>query len=38
MLKKTSLKPVSVHLNDKLFIHQPEKLQTAMEDAQKHGL
>lgn len=37
MLKKTSLKPVSVHLNDKLFIHQPEKLQAAMDDAQKHG-
>jgi sugar phosphate isomerase/epimerase len=36
-LKETSLKPVSVHLNEQLFIHQPEKLPAALEDAKKHG-
>ena len=36
-LKETSLKAVSVHLNAQVFIHQPEKLPAALEDAQKHG-
>jgi len=36
-LKQTSLKAVSVHLNEQLFIHQPEKLPAALEDAGKHG-
>ena len=36
-LKQTSLKPVSVHLNAQFFIHQPEKLPAALEDAKKHG-
>jgi sugar phosphate isomerase/epimerase len=36
-LKQTSLKAVSVHLNEQVFIHQPEKLPAALEDAQKHG-
>ena len=36
-LKETSLKAVSVHLNDQLFIHQPEKLPAALEDVKKHG-
>jgi sugar phosphate isomerase/epimerase len=37
MLKETSLKPVSVHVNEQFFIHQPEKLPPALEDARKHG-
>jgi hypothetical protein len=36
-LKQTSLKAVSVHLNAQVFIHQPEKLPAALEDAKKHG-
>jgi sugar phosphate isomerase/epimerase len=36
-LKETSLQAVSVHLSPPLFIHQPEKLPAALEDAQKHG-
>ena len=36
-LKQTSLKPISVHLNDKFFIHQPEKLPAALDDAKTHG-
>ena len=36
-LKQTSLKAVSVHLNEQVFIHQPEKLPAALEDAQKYG-
>ncbi|MGA3040798.1 MAG: twin-arginine translocation signal domain-containing protein, partial [Bryobacteraceae bacterium] len=36
-LKETSLKAVSVHLNEQFFIHQPEKLPAAMEEAKKHG-
>jgi sugar phosphate isomerase/epimerase len=36
-LKETSLKAVSVHLNEQLFIHQPEKLPAALEDAKKRG-
>lgn len=36
-LKQTSLKAVSVHLDGKFFIHQPEKLPAALEDAKKHG-
>jgi sugar phosphate isomerase/epimerase len=36
-LKKTSLKAVSVHLDPQFFIHQPEKLPAALEDAKKHG-
>jgi sugar phosphate isomerase/epimerase len=36
-LKETKLKAVSVHLNAPLFMHQPEKLPAALEDAQKHG-
>jgi sugar phosphate isomerase/epimerase len=37
MLKQTSLKAVSVHMNEQFFIHQPEKLPAALEDARKHG-
>jgi sugar phosphate isomerase/epimerase len=37
MLKQTSLKPVSVHLNDQYFIHQPDKLPAALEDVKKHN-
>jgi len=37
MLKETSLKPVSVHMNEQFFIHQPEKLPAALDDAQRHG-
>ncbi|MGC9951807.1 MAG: sugar phosphate isomerase/epimerase [Bryobacteraceae bacterium] len=37
MLKETSLKAVSVHLDEKFFIHQPEKLPGVLEDARKHG-
>jgi len=36
-LKQTSLKAVSVHLNERLFLHQQEKLPAALEDAGKHG-
>lgn len=36
-LKQTSLKAVSVHLDEQLFIHQPEKLPAALDDAAKHG-
>jgi sugar phosphate isomerase/epimerase len=36
-LKQTSLKAVSVHLNEQLFLHQQEKLPAALEDAGKHG-
>jgi sugar phosphate isomerase/epimerase len=36
-LKQTSLKAVSVHLNEQIFIHQPEKLPAALDDAKKHG-
>jgi len=36
-LKETSLKAVSVHMNEQFFIHQPEKLPAALEDAKKHG-
>jgi len=36
-LKETSLKAVSVHLDPQFFIHQPEKLPAALEDAKKHG-
>jgi sugar phosphate isomerase/epimerase len=36
-LKETSLKPVSVHLNAQVFIHQPEKLPASIDEAQKHG-
>ena len=30
-------KAVSVHLNDQLFMHQPEKLPAALEQVKKHG-
>jgi sugar phosphate isomerase/epimerase len=36
-LKQTSLKPVSVHLDGQFFIHQPEKLPPAIDEAKKHG-
>jgi len=36
-LKKTSLKAVSVHLNNEFFIHQPEKLPAALDDAKTRG-
>jgi sugar phosphate isomerase/epimerase len=36
-LKETSLKAVSVHLNEEFFIHRPEKLPAALDDAKKHG-
>jgi sugar phosphate isomerase/epimerase len=36
-LKQTSLKPVSVHMDEQIFIHQPEKLPAAMDDAKTHG-
>src|SRR5579862_10015321 len=36
-LKQTSLKPISVHLNEQFFIHQPEKLPAALDDAKTHG-
>jgi sugar phosphate isomerase/epimerase len=36
-LKQTSLKAVSVHLNEQFFIHQPEKLPAALDDAKQHG-
>jgi sugar phosphate isomerase/epimerase len=36
-LKETSLKAVSVHLNPQFFIHQPEKLPVALEDARRRG-
>jgi sugar phosphate isomerase/epimerase len=36
-LKQTSLKAVSVHLNPQFFIHQPEKLPSALDDANKRG-
>jgi len=36
-LKETSLKAVSVHLNAQIFMHEPEKLPAAIEDAKKHG-
>jgi sugar phosphate isomerase/epimerase len=36
-LKETSLKAVSVHLNPQFFMHEPEKLPAALEDAKKHG-
>jgi len=36
-LKETSLKAVSVHLNPQFFMHEPEKLPAAIEDAKKHG-
>jgi sugar phosphate isomerase/epimerase len=36
-LKQTSLKAVSVHLNPQFFIHQPEKLPHALDDANKRG-
>ncbi len=36
MLKKTSLRPVSVHINEMFFIHQPEKLPAALDDAKRH--
>jgi len=36
-LKQTSLKPVSVHLDSQIFIHQPDKLPAAMDDAKTHG-
>ena len=36
-LKQTSLTPVSVHLDQRFFIHEPAKLPAALEDAKKHG-
>ena len=36
-LKETSLKAVSVHLDERLFLHQQAKLPAALEDAGKHG-
>jgi sugar phosphate isomerase/epimerase len=36
-LKQTSLKAVSVHLNEQFFIHEPDKLPAALDDAKKHG-
>src|SRR5271170_6235664 len=36
-LKQTSLKAVSVHLNPQVFIHDPDNLPAALEDAKKHG-
>jgi sugar phosphate isomerase/epimerase len=35
-LKQTALKAVSVHLDPQVFIHHPEKLPAALEDAKKH--
>jgi len=37
-LQQTSLKAVSVHLNPLFFLHEPEKLPAAVEDARKHHL
>jgi len=36
-LKQTSLKPVSVHMDEQLFLRQQDKLPAAIEDAQKRG-
>jgi sugar phosphate isomerase/epimerase len=36
-LKETSLKAISVHLDSQIFMHAPEKLPAALEDAKKHG-
>jgi len=36
-LQKTSLKPVSLHLNEELFIRQQDKLPAALSDASKRG-
>ncbi len=36
-LRQTSLKAVSVHLNDRFFMHQPDKLPAAFDDAKKRG-
>jgi len=36
-LKQTSLKAVSVHLNEQLFLHEQAKLPAALEDAARHG-
>jgi sugar phosphate isomerase/epimerase len=36
-LKETSLKAVSVHLDPQFFVHEPQKLPAALEDAKKHG-
>ncbi|MGA2135220.1 MAG: sugar phosphate isomerase/epimerase [Bryobacteraceae bacterium] len=36
-LKQTSLKPVSVHLNPQFFVHEPDQLPAALEDAKKRG-
>jgi sugar phosphate isomerase/epimerase len=36
-LKKTSLRAVSVHVNEELFIRQQDKLPAAVQDAASHG-
>jgi sugar phosphate isomerase/epimerase len=36
-LKQTSLKAVSVHLDEELFLHPSPKLDAALEDAKKRG-
>jgi sugar phosphate isomerase/epimerase len=36
-LQKTSLKPVSIHLDDELFLRPSPKLGAALEDARKRG-
>jgi len=36
-LKQTALKPVSVHLDNQFFLHQPDKLPAALDNAKKHG-
>jgi sugar phosphate isomerase/epimerase len=36
-LKQTKLKPVSLHLNTPVFLHEPEKLPAALDEAKKYG-
>lgn len=36
-LKQTSMKPVSVHLNTNLFLHDVGKMPAAIDDAKQHG-
>ena len=35
-LKQTSLRPVSVHLDPQVFLHEPDKLPAALDEARKH--
>jgi len=36
-LKETSLKAPSIHLNPQLFVHEPEKLPAALDEAKQRG-